>query len=234
MSDFQKIIQDIDQARAHYARSSADAFRGGEQLKQVEAQLHELKRRFSPNNPAHKEEQARLLNKKRELEAQQRETTERWKNTKDELGRLNPIFWEKWTDPRLHMDQLNDDIPVLLFPLRLETRFKTVNEQPQLWVRVYPDDCLVDSFEEMLSETELHVARIFWQEYFRAAGIELDERAAWRGLVASHGAGRASWIYRQFRPQNPLSATDTDGNATYETKPKSRNTNEILLVIPAD
>ena len=45
-------------------------------------------------------------------------------------------------------------IPILLFPLRLETRFKRPPAgQPQLWVRVYPDDCLVDGFEESLTET---------------------------------------------------------------------------------
>ena len=91
------------------------------------------------------------------------------------MSDLLPGFWETWTDPRQHAGQINDNIPVALFPLRLETRFKTVTgraeqQQQQLWVRIYPDECLVDTYEELLSETELYSAAIFWREYFHAAG----------------------------------------------------------------
>ena len=76
----------------------------------------------------------------------------------------------------------------------------------QLWVRIFPDECLVDTFEATLTESEVKNATIFWSEYFHAAGVESAERAAWRVLVGSHGSGRATWIIRQFRPLNPLSA----------------------------
>ena len=39
--------------------------------------------------------------------------------------------------------------PILLLPLRLETRFKQFGSPDgtlhQLWVRVFPDDCAVDT-----------------------------------------------------------------------------------------
>ena len=77
----------------------------------------------------------------------------------------------------------------MLFPLRLETRFKTVDvpgrHAQQLWVRIFPDECLVDTFEATLTESEIKNATIFWREYFHAAGVESAERAAWRGLVAA-------------------------------------------------
>src|SRR4051812_1306175 len=67
-------------------------------------------------------------------------------------------LFSKFTDPREQANQLPDDIPVLLMPLRLETRFKGASEtksgSDELWVRVYPDDIFIDSFEDSLSQTE--------------------------------------------------------------------------------
>src|SRR4051812_27159973 len=60
------------------------------------------------------------------------------------------------SDPTKDLIARDATIPLLLFPLRLETRFKTVTEhgeqRRELWVRVYPDECLIDSFEDTLSE----------------------------------------------------------------------------------
>ncbi|MCB0528606.1 MAG: hypothetical protein KDC65_09045, partial [Saprospiraceae bacterium] len=155
------------------------------------------------------------------------------------MTELYPAFWEQWTDPRKNAGQMNDDIPVMLFPLRLETRFKVVEtrsggQQHQLWVRIYPDECLVDTFEETLSETELRSAGIFWQEYFRAAGVENEERAAWRGLVASHGSGRATWIVQHYRPLNPLNPGDPEGDPALDMKPQGKAVGTLILVVQAD
>ena len=93
-------------------------------------------------------------------------------------------------------------------PVRLETRFKDVQlpgaaaPTPQLWVRIYPDDCWVDAFDPRLTESEAASARAYWIAMWEAGGIEQQERAAWRSLVRSHGAGRAAWIVEQFTPVN--------------------------------
>src|SRR5262249_27146910 len=134
---------------------------------------------------------------------------------------------------------MDDGIPVTLFPLRLETRFKTVTsdagqQQQQLWVRIYPDECLIDTFEESISDTELYSGRIFWREYIRAAGVEEDERTAWRGLVASHGSGRATWIVKKFRPMNPLTPEDPEGDPPPRVEPQSKTTGDLILVVTAD
>jgi len=123
------------------------------------------------------------------------------------------------SDPRTAISHFVQDVPVLLFPVRLETRFRTVTDAPgvvrdQLWVRVYPDTCLIDTFEESLSTTEVASGRQYWREVWRAGGIEADERAAWRNVVASHGSGRAGWIVDTYRPTNeperPTKAAPTD------------------------
>ncbi|HST37833.1 MAG TPA: hypothetical protein VLK25_14545, partial [Allosphingosinicella sp.] len=69
-----------------------------------------------------------------------------------------------FTDPRKHSGLLSDRTPVLLMPLRIETRFKTAaefgGESDELWVRVYPDDISIDSFEPSLTQSEARAAEI--------------------------------------------------------------------------
>jgi len=123
-------------------------------------------------------------------------------------------LFEPMSDPRKELGRLDDDYPCLLFPLRIETRFKPVGEGTQLWVRVFPDTCLIDTFEPSLAAVELESARAYWRGMWRAGGVEADERAAWRALVASHGSGRAAWIADNCRPEGdpapPVKADETD------------------------
>jgi hypothetical protein len=110
-------------------------------------------------------------------------------------------------DPRTDVGRLSDELPLLLLPLRIETRFKRVPVRgrlvrPELWVRVFPDSCLVDAFEPEPSRVEVDNARRYWQALWRARD-EGGERAAWRNLVASHGVGRARWLAEHHAPLNP-------------------------------
>jgi hypothetical protein len=128
--------------------------------------------------------------------------------------------FEPVSDPRDGIARWPDRYPILLLPLRIETRFRAGAEgQPQLWVRVYPDTCLVDSFEESLSTQEVGNARAFWAAIWRAGGDEARERSAWRDLVAAHGSGRSGWIVRRYQPLNPLD------------KPDRTDPAELLLII---
>src|SRR5215831_6867549 len=104
-------------------------------------------------------------------------------------------------DPRRSAVQWDDRQPVLLFPLRLETRWLG----GELLVRVFPDDCLVDSFEPGLSGDEYNAVERYWSDVWKAGGQEPGQRAAWRGLVASLGSGRADYVAHQHEPLNPES-----------------------------
>src|SRR5215471_10901772 len=47
-------------------------------------------------------------------------------------------------DPRRAVVELPDSLPFVMLPVRLETRFMSAAGEgggPQLWVRIYPDDC---------------------------------------------------------------------------------------------
>jgi hypothetical protein len=124
-----------------------------------------------------------------------------------------------FTDPREQLNRLPVSSPFALFPARPETRFVTENTadgpaSSRLLVRIYPDDCSIDTFEAALSATELTNAKRYWQYTWRAGGIEGDERAAWRDLVAAHGSGRAGYIADTYQPVNigdrPVKTAGTD------------------------
>lgn len=126
-----------------------------------------------------------------------------------------------FASPKEALRKLDDRHPILLFPLRLETRFKTVADQAQLWVRVYPDQCLAESFEPALTEAEAKNAQVFWAGIWRAGGNEAEERAAWGDLANAHGVGRASWIVKQHAPVNPAD------------QPQRAKASDVLLIIVA-
>jgi hypothetical protein len=170
----------------------------------------------------------RDTDRQRELKAAE----ERERHRADELDReytehleRGAALWDdfsRFINPKESLRLLEDSYPILLFPLRLETRFKAgADGRPQLWVRVYPDACLMDSFAPSLTEQEVTSARVFWAAVWRAGGVEELERAAWRDLVASHGVGRAGWIVREYVPLNP------------GDKPPRDSESDILLIITA-
>ncbi len=117
-----------------------------------------------------------------------------------------PLRGPEAIDPRKGIGRLSDRSPLVLLPVRIETRFvhSGTDEESghELLVRVYPDDCSIDTFEETLSDTEVANAKLYWQRIWRAGGVEDEERAAWRALVAAHGSGRAAYIVKTYEPVN--------------------------------
>lgn len=114
--------------------------------------------------------------------------------------------FSRFTDPRENLGRLSDATPILLMPLRIETRFKRAaefgGERDELWVRVYPDDILVDTFEETLSESEAQRARAYFADLWRANGVEAEERGAWRVFLSGQASGRSHWITETYQPLN--------------------------------
>jgi hypothetical protein len=129
-----------------------------------------------------------------------------------------------FSDPRRMIGQLPDRSPLALLPLRIETRFASVEEEGesrrQLWVRIYPDECSIDTFEPTLSSTEVENLKRYWMRIWRAGGSEADERAAWRDLVAAHGSGRAGFIVDEYEPAN------------MNQRPTKAQPQDQILVIP--
>ncbi|WP_447600262.1 hypothetical protein [Nitrospira sp. Nam80] len=219
MTEFEQIRESLSTQRRDLDTQRREALLAGERVKQLERTMAQLGRR---GGPGRSDERARLEEELKRARAQ----ADRAGRALSELSAAERERFKeftRFTDPRETLRLLPDDYPIVLLPLRLETRFKSGPEgQPQLWVRVYPDTCLLDSFEETLSEQEVANARLFWAAIWRAGGDESLERSAWRELVASHGSGRAGWIVQQYQPMNP------------NEKPAKDSPTDILLIIPAD
>lgn len=136
-------------------------------------------------------------------------------------------------NPVTKIAELSDAFPILLFPLRLETRFKTAGTARELWLRVFPDDCNINHKEEQLSESELRNAKSFWTEIWKADGDETLEKGAWKSLVNSHGAGRAGWIVSHYKPLNPQPADlQFPDDATVTTSPTSWTKAPKAIALP--
>jgi hypothetical protein len=100
--------------------------------------------------------------------------------------------------------------PVVLFPVRLETRFfAQADGSSELRVRVYPDKVHIDSHEPQLTPEELTWGKHFWEETWRAAGDEERAKAAWRQLADRFDPPRAAWVARALEPLNRDDRPDT-------------------------
>ncbi len=211
MSDFKKIQGELQKAKRNREQSRRVLFLAKERLGKLEREKAGILRKDTINSEAFK----LLSQNERRLKADLTKAEE-------QLAEVNKVEQSLLDDFRIFVDppktiqQFSDDTPFLLFPVRLETRFKKIkiNEreiQHQLWVRVFPDDCSVDTFENVLSEAEIKRAKNYWLTIW-SAGKSVDDslkpfilnqqKAAWKGLAGNIQAGRAYWITKNFIPEN--------------------------------
>ncbi|MFB4295073.1 hypothetical protein [Actinomadura sp. NTSP31] len=94
---------------------------------------------------------------------------------------------------------LSDDFPVLLGPVRIETRFTAT----ELLVRVFPDEWAVDKFEPRPTRAEIAALDAYWTARWTAAGDPAGVQEAFRELAARVPAGRATWLLRTRTPADP-------------------------------
>jgi len=113
------------------------------------------------------------------------------------IGRL----FGELTPDRL-IEAWDDAMPILLLPLRVETRWRTEDAaRPELWVRVYPDDVAVTTHEKTLTAAEVTHGEAYWTA-LRAATDADGRELAWRGLAERLGANRAAWVAIETKPMN--------------------------------
>ncbi|MBO4209055.1 hypothetical protein [Micromonospora echinofusca] len=90
---------------------------------------------------------------------------------------------------------LSTGYPVVLLPVRLETRFAGST----LHIRVYPDQIHIDSHEPELTAQEEQAGRVYWCGPTGTTPRPPDG-TDWTTLVRQFGAARAGWIARVMEP----------------------------------
>jgi hypothetical protein len=115
-------------------------------------------------------------------------------------------------------------VPLLLLPVRLETRFVASPATPvgnagpvpvlpilgpppaelQLLLRVYPDTISTSSFEPELTTDEIAAGTAYWQARWAAGDPPAAEQGhrAWQAIADRFGAPRAAWIAAALTPAN--------------------------------
>ena len=197
--------------------AAADAARAAERVARLRAERARAARGLDPRAPATAQRLAEL-DARIEAAAAARDAARRRAAAARAAGRAARAEFGGLADPREQAGRLTDAIPVLLMPLRIETRFAG----GELLVRVSPDEWAVDAFSERLSDVEVANAAQYRIREWAAGGDEAGRRGAWRGLVGSHGSGRALWIVGRHRPQNP------------DDEPVRTDPAEVILVVAAE
>jgi hypothetical protein len=222
MVDFNSQRSALNQARFDHESGRLGLTALQARIALLQQELASLGRAAAAENVSNSERQAALEQQIATLTGQAEEAQAALQGVTAQLNELSAGWLEvaSLTDPRVQLNNhFTNRTPFLMFPVRLETRFKTVVNPGtgaagrQLWVRIYPDTCLVDSFDPHLSAQEVRNTARFWAEYY-AAGKPADEdnpdpqtlerqQAAWAFLVNLEGAGRAAWLV-QAEEATPL------------------------------
>lgn len=91
--------------------------------------------------------------------------------------------------------------PLLLFPVRIETHFRSRKVQKELCVRIFPNEIFLDYLTDSLTRQEIEDGKFFWLQWFIASGSPRREYEAWQVLCGKYPLYRAAWICRTMRPE---------------------------------
>jgi hypothetical protein len=223
MADLNELRQQIKAARTTRDEAAQGHVNDELRLRALRGIASQFQRRLDPTNQEHETQRVNLAE---QIDAAAAKTAISRNASASAVANLADlaVLLEPLTDPRTALPAFDAKYPILLFPVRLETRFvRNAAGQRELLVRIYPDECLIDSFEPELSESEVKNLRRYWCAMWAAGGDQAFERAAWRELAAAHGAGRAMYLVQQYVP---LAGSDAI--------PPRGATTDMVLAIPVD
>jgi hypothetical protein len=231
MSEFTDLQARIKEATTAVAAAKQRIFLAREKVKTLDVAKAGVARGKGPRS----DEFLSLEREQQEIERSIASERSRLNETIVGRDRLFETF-RPFADPRENLSLLPSTHPILLFPVRLETRFKVIRgregaDRHQLWVRIFPDECSIDTFDEVLSASEVTRARSYWTALWKTGTAGNDgvksfvndkRRGAWRTLMGRFNAGRAYWITTTYRPTNEAAI------------PSRTNVPDRILVIPTD
>jgi hypothetical protein len=179
----------VEQARAALAQAAGERRRLTAASAGSAARLQKLLRAHGAGDERVRQAQAEHAARLRRLEQARAAETQ----ARQALG----AALRRWLD-RAEADDLSRltaDFPLVLFPVRLETRFDT--QGAVLKIRIYPDSILAESHDPLLTQAERDAGLAYWRKAWAA-----DEAEAWRELVRQARPPRAAWIVQTTEPTN--------------------------------
>jgi predicted nucleic acid-binding Zn-ribbon protein len=192
--------------------------------REINALLSEIKNRMSPAVPSRDEAERRIRDLQEEKKRARVALDEATKN----LGlAVEAIYVDP--HPRSVVSNLDDGIPFLFLPVRIETRFMITQEARELWLRVYPDDLAIHTHEKVLTTQEISEGEKYWRFLFEAEKKDEEEKEAlrkdaWSNLVLLFSPQRSAWIARQTKPLNWNEVTEIESadELTFPQQPQSK------------
>lgn len=133
-----------------------------------------------------------------------------------------------WPDPDDFLEQdaafkgkefteIGVKVPVLMLPVRLETRIDLKNEK--LRIRVFPDQLNVQKPEAALSQIEQGAGAHFWGQ-FKSAPDHASRRAVLEQLIQSVGPRRVGHIIEQTDPEQEAAQSATAPLSRADPQPR--------------
>lgn len=182
LNDTRKKLSDI---RDDVARLLAEVAEGEAECKQLARTLPENDQKLI-NAKANLDKRVNQLRANREKERKIRFTIAK--------------ILTNWMDekPEEDIKTISAEFPIVLFPIRIETRFTPVGKPKELKVRIYPDEILADTHEPGLTRTEIEDGKTYWNTAWNPD----EDKNAWRSLISKFPSTRASWIVYKTRPRN--------------------------------
>jgi hypothetical protein len=126
------------------------------------------------------------------------------------LNHINQLFAQQ--TPQQLIEEWDATTPIMLLPLRLETKYKNTGNATELWVRVYPDQVAIVTHEKVLTQQEIDYGTAYWKALLDAADDEDKKKTAWRMLTDTFGANRSAWVALQTKPLNWGAANAASSN----------------------
>ncbi len=106
-----------------------------------------------------------------------------------------------YTPEQQAFSTLSADVPLLMLPVRLETRFDLDASPPRLKIRIFPDQLFIDEHDERLTVSEVRAGREYWEAVGLHRGDDQARSRAWSWLASQTGAHRAPWVAHQTREE---------------------------------
>ena len=165
MADFTSAQAQLAAARTAQQSAQIAALQAAARARQAQAAL-DLATRQVRSAGDQNQQLAQLAAAAQRALADQTAATQKLQGARSVVSQATAGF-AQFSTPQQNVGQLNDASPFLLLPVRIETRFRSTSQsgqrtpgaaapQHELLVRIYPDDCSIDTFEPMLSQLRAH------------------------------------------------------------------------------